>query len=147
MVLISPPVIQFAPAAIEQILAECRDRSLSDVRLFRGVESEGRNPRSHEPSQSRYRARAGRSEIIKHSRINSDSTSRLCPLPRHDPSYVVFDFGKSFFQGSSCHRPRVEKMPVSIRSALDTLIGYLISIPLGSPRHPEGSNSICWTTR
>ena len=44
----------------------------------------------------------------------------------------VFDFGKSFFKGRPVIDLILEKMPVSISIGLwTTLIGYLVSIPLG----------------
>ena len=47
-------------------------------------------------------------------------------------TYAVFDFGNSFFKGRPVIDLILEKMPVSISIGLwTTLIGYLVSIPLG----------------
>ncbi len=47
-------------------------------------------------------------------------------------NYIVFDFGKSFYQDKSVTQLILEKMPVSISLGLwSTLLIYLISIPLG----------------
>ena len=63
-------------------------------------------------------------------------------------SYVVFDFGKSFFKDRSVIDLVLEKMPVSISIGLwTTLIGYLVSIPLGIAKATrEGSRFDAWTT-
>jgi microcin C transport system permease protein len=47
-------------------------------------------------------------------------------------SYIMFDFGDSFFKGGSVMELVVERMPVSISLGLwSTLLIYFISIPLG----------------
>src|SRR5262249_25314617 len=63
-------------------------------------------------------------------------------------SYVVFDFGKSFFKDRPVIDLVLEKMPVSISIGLwTTLIGYLISIPLGIAKATrEGTRFDLWTT-
>ena len=63
-------------------------------------------------------------------------------------NYVVFDFGKSFFRDRSVIDLVLEKMPVSISIGLwTTLIGYLVSIPLGIAKATrEGSRFDAWTT-
>src|SRR5262249_34622174 len=63
-------------------------------------------------------------------------------------SYVLFDFGKSFFKDRPVIDLVLEKMPVSISIGLwTTLIGYLVSIPLGVAKATrEASRFDLWTT-
>jgi len=63
-------------------------------------------------------------------------------------SYVLFDFGNSFFQDKSVAQLVVDKMPVSISiGAWTTLLVYLISIPLGIRKAVrDGSRFDVWTS-
>ncbi|MBM3548446.1 MAG: microcin C ABC transporter permease YejB [Alphaproteobacteria bacterium] len=63
-------------------------------------------------------------------------------------SYLVFDFGNSFFRNGSVFEIVVSKMPVSISLGLwTTLLVYLISIPLGIRKAVrDGSTFDVWTS-
>ncbi len=63
-------------------------------------------------------------------------------------SYVVFDFGDSYFRDRSVVGLVLEKMPVSISLGLwTTLLVYLISIPLGVAKAVrDGSRFDIWTS-
>ena len=63
-------------------------------------------------------------------------------------SYLVFDFGESFFRSISVVDLIIEKLPVSITIGLwSTLITYLVSIPLGIRKAVrDGSKFDSWTT-
>ena len=63
-------------------------------------------------------------------------------------SYLVFDFGESFFKGRDVVDLVLEKMPVSISLGLwTTLIMYLISIPLGIAKAlRDGTPFDVWTS-
>ncbi|MGE0719885.1 MAG: microcin C ABC transporter permease YejB [Alphaproteobacteria bacterium] len=63
-------------------------------------------------------------------------------------SYVVFDFGNSFFRDRRVVDLVLDKMPVSISLGLwTTLLVYLISIPLGiSKAVRDGSRFDVWTS-
>jgi microcin C transport system permease protein len=63
-------------------------------------------------------------------------------------SYLVFDFGTSFFQDRRVVDLIVEKMPVSISLGLwTTLLIYLVSIPLGIAKAVrDGSTFDVWTS-
>ena len=63
-------------------------------------------------------------------------------------SYVVFDFGESFFRNESVVDLVISKMPVSISLGLwTTLLVYLISIPLGVAKAVrDGSRFDLWTS-
>jgi len=63
-------------------------------------------------------------------------------------SYLVFDFGESFFRDRGVVELVIDKMPVSISLGLwTTLIVYLISIPLGITKAVrDGSRFDMWTS-
>jgi microcin C transport system permease protein len=63
-------------------------------------------------------------------------------------SYLVFDFGTSFFRDRRVIDLLVEKMPVSISLGLwTTLLVYLVSIPLGITKAVrDGSTFDIWTS-
>ena len=63
-------------------------------------------------------------------------------------SYLVFDFGTSFFRDQPVVRLLAEKLPVSISLGLwTTLLVYLISIPLGIAKAVrDGSGFDIWTS-
>jgi microcin C transport system permease protein len=63
-------------------------------------------------------------------------------------SYVLFDFGESFFKGRKVTELMFEKLPVSISLGLWTsLITYLIAIPLGIRKAVrDGSKFDFWTS-
>jgi microcin C transport system permease protein len=63
-------------------------------------------------------------------------------------SYLVFDFGNSFFRDRSVADLVIEKMPVSISLGVwTTLIVYLISIPLGIAKAVrDGHRFDVWTS-
>src|SRR5262249_52721311 len=63
-------------------------------------------------------------------------------------SYLTFDFGKSFFRDRSVVQLIRDKLPVSISLGLwTTLIGYLVSIPLGIRKAvKDGSAFDVWTS-
>ncbi len=63
-------------------------------------------------------------------------------------SYLVFDFGQSFFRDRSVVDLVLEKMPVSISLGVwTTLIVYLVSIPLGIAKAVrDGSRFDVWTS-
>ena len=63
-------------------------------------------------------------------------------------SYIVFDFGESFFRDRDVVDLVLEKMPVSISLGLwTTLLVYLISIPLGIAKaRRDGSRFDMWTS-
>jgi microcin C transport system permease protein len=63
-------------------------------------------------------------------------------------SYLVLDFGKSFYQDRSVIGLLVEKLPVSVSLGLwTTLLVYLVSIPLGVAKAVrDGSPFDVWTS-
>jgi len=148
-------VIQFAPGGpIEQILAELQGTAVSATSRFSGggTEVQGGAPKVGTGTEvnSRYRGARGLDpKFIKQLEVqfgfDKPAYVRFLDMIR---SYVVFDFGKSFFKDRPVIDLVLEKMPVSISIGLwTTLIGYLISIPLGIAKATrEGSRFDLWTT-
>src|SRR5215475_7584128 len=148
-------VIQFAPGGpIEQILAELQGTSVSATARFsgEGTEVQGGAPKTGTGNEvnSKYRGARGLDpKFIKQLEVqfgfDKPAYVRFLDMIR---SYVVFDFGKSFFKDRPVIDLVLEKMPVSISIGLwTTLIGYLISIPLGIAKATrEGTRFDLWTT-
>jgi microcin C transport system permease protein len=148
-------VIQFAPGGpIEQILAQLQGTAVSATARFsgEGTEVQSSAPKTGAGSEvnSKYRGARGLDpKFIKQLEVqfgfDKPAYVRLLDMIR---SYVVFDFGKSFFKDRSVIDLVLEKMPVSISIGLwTTLIGYLVSIPLGIAKATrEGSRFDAWTT-
>jgi microcin C transport system permease protein len=148
-------VIQFAPGGpIEQMLAELQGTAVSATARFsgEGTEVQSGAPKTGTGSEvsSKYRGARGLDpKFIKQLEVqfgfDKPAYERFLDMIR---SYVVFDFGKSFFKDRPVIDLVLEKMPVSISIGLwTTLIGYLVSIPLGIAKATrEGSRFDVWTT-
>jgi len=148
-------IIQFAPGGpIEQILAQLQGTAISATSRFtgEGTEVQGGTVKSGANSEinSRYRGARGLDpKFIKQLEVqfgfDKPAYVRFVDMMR---SYVLFDFGKSFFKDRPVIDLVLEKMPVSISIGLwTTLIGYLVSIPLGVAKATrEGSRFDLWTT-
>jgi len=148
-------IIQFAPGGpIEQLLAELQGTAVSATARFsgEGTEVQGGVPKTGTGNEvnSKYRGARGLDpKFIKQLEVqfgfDKPAYVRFIDMIR---SYVVFDFGKSFFKDRPVIDLVLEKMPVSISIGLwTTLIGYLVSIPLGVAKATrEGSRFDLWTT-
>ena len=140
IMLINFVIVQVAPGGpVEQAIAELTGEG-ADIseRVSRGGSENLSGSASANPSQqgasATYRGAQGLDpDFIKEleARFGFDR-------PMHErfwlmlKSYLVFDFGESFFRDRDVVDLVLEKMPVSISLGLwTTLIVYLISIPLG----------------
>jgi len=146
-------IVQAAPGGpVEQMLAQFKGTAVSSTARISGeggdtVNVSGSNS-SGEGEQSRG-TRGLEPELV-------ESVKKLYgfdkpPLERFIlmmKSYVVFDFGESFFRDASVVDLVKEKMPVSISLGLwTTLIVYLVSIPLGIKKAiRDGSTFDVWTS-
>jgi microcin C transport system permease protein len=146
-------VIQFAPGRpIEQILAQLQGTALSATARFsgEGTEVQSSAPKTGAGSEVNSSIGAPRAGSQVHQAARGPPGFDSRPMCAFDMirSYVVFDFGKSFFKDRSVIDLVLEKMPVSISIGLwTTLIGYLVSIPLGIAKATrEGSRFDAWTT-
>ncbi len=133
--------VQLAPGGpVEQALAELKGGTVdatSRIAGTGGAEVQGGNA-SHAPRggdvQSAYRGAQGIppafiAELEKQFGFDKPPLERFIQMVK---SYLVFDFGNSFYRDQSVINLVISKLPVSISLGLwSTLIIYLISIPLG----------------
>jgi len=149
-------VIQVAPGGpVEQLIAEIEGRSVSATARISGQGGETAGSQSQQQASgtggsSRYRGGRGIppeiiAEIEKQFGFDKPAYERFYLMMR---SYLLFDFGKSFNHDRPVVDLVLEKMPVSISIGLwTTLIGYLVSIPLGVAKAVrDGGRFDVWTT-
>jgi len=159
IMLISFAIIQFAPGGpVEQMIAKLSgsDTSISDRLGGGGSDTLGGRNQSQigqgagDSITSKYRGAQGLDpEFIK-----SLEKQFGFDKPAHErfflmmKSYLVFDFGKSYFRDVSVIELIKEKLPVSISLGLwMTLITYFISIPLGIRKAVhDGEKFDTWTS-
>ncbi|MDX1513469.1 MAG: microcin C ABC transporter permease YejB [Gammaproteobacteria bacterium] len=155
IMLINFVIVQVAPGgpveqAIAQITGEGADITLRVTQTGGGDSVGTLKPSATDDVASRYRGAQGLDpEFIKEleQRFGFDK-------PMHErfvqmmKSYIVFDFGDSFFRDRSVVDLVIEKMPVSISLGVwTTLIVYLISIPLGIAKAVrDGHRFDVWTS-
>ncbi|HEU5283494.1 MAG TPA: microcin ABC transporter permease, partial [Burkholderiales bacterium] len=139
IMLINFIVVQAAPGGpVEQAIAQLTGVGAPITeRLTRSGTGEQVGPPAQaqaEPGKSRYRGAQGLDpEFIKEleQRFGFDRPmhERFLRMMR---SYLLFDFGESFFRDRKVVDLVIEKMPVSISLGVwTTLLVYLVSIPLG----------------
>ena len=153
IMLINFLIVQTAPGGpVEQAIAQITGEG-ADItgRITQSGSGETLAPKTLQGSApSRYRGAQGLDpEFIKEleQRFGFDK-------PMHErfflmvKSYIVFDFGESFFRDRDVVDLVLEKMPVSISLGLwTTLLVYLISIPLGIAKaRRDGSRFDMWTS-
>ena len=139
IMLINFAVIQIVPGGpVEQMIAQMTGTAVESTARFSGAgEGEldsGFDASSFEDGDSNYRGAQGLDpDIIKEIEImygmDKPAHERFIKMLK---SYVLFDFGESFFRDQKVTSLVLDKMPVSISLGLwTTLLVYLISIPLG----------------
>jgi microcin C transport system permease protein len=153
IMLINFLIVQTAPGGpVEQAIAQITGEG-ADItgRITQSGAGETLAPKTLQGSApSRYRGAQGLDpEFIKEleQRFGFDK-------PMHErfflmvKSYIVLDFGQSFFRDRDVVDLVLEKMPVSISLGLwTTLLVYLISIPLGIAKaRRDGSRFDMWTS-
>ena len=153
IMLINFLIIQTAPGGpVEQAIAQITGEG-ADItgRITQSGSGETLAPKTLQGSTpSRYRGAQGLDpEFIEEleQRFGFDK-------PMHErffhmvKSYIVFDFGESFFRDRDVVDLVLEKMPVAISLGLwTTLLVYLISIPLGIAKaRRDGSRFDMWTS-
>ena len=154
IMLINFIVVQVSPGgpveqAISQITGEGADITERITRTGAETTTTGRPVVGDAPT-SRYRGAQGLDpEFIKEleERFGFDKPlhERFIQMMK---SYLVFDFGESFFRDQSVVDLVLDKMPVSISLGVwTTLLVYLISIPLGIAKAVrDGSRFDVWTS-
>ena len=131
-------VIQAAPGGpVEQMLAQIQGTSVDATERFSGSASGGETIRSASADTSGGGAYRGARGLPK------DLIQRIEKMYGFDKpiyerfflmmkSYLVFDFGESFFRNRRVVDLVIDKMPVSLSLGLwTTLLIYFVSIPLG----------------
>jgi len=137
--LINFAVIQIVPGGpVEQMIAQMTGTAIESTARFSGnTEGEvGQNLDidSFTNNESKYRGAQGLdSDIIKEIEemygMDKPAHLRFFEMIK---SYLIFDFGESFFRDQKVVALVLDKMPVSISLGLwTTILVYLISIPLG----------------
>ena len=122
--------IQMAPGGpVEQMMLKLEGNNASALSRISGGSTEMKAA-----SSSKYQGAQGVREDLIESLKKEFGFDK--PLPMRFltmiKKYLVFDFGKSFYQDKSVLDLIKEKMPVSVSLGLwSTLLIYLISIPLG----------------
>ena len=124
--------IQLAPGGpVEQMMMKMEGRAVSATASLSGTSS---GVAEQSVSNSKYQGAQGIREELKQQLEKEFGFDK----PLHErfflmiKKYIVFDFGKSFYQDKKVTDLILEKMPVSISlGVFSTLIIYLISIPLG----------------
>ena len=130
-------VVQLAPGGpVEQIIGELTGvgTDITERVTQSGTGETLERAAAREGLDSRYRGAQGLdpefiAELEKRFGFDKPMHERFISMMK---SYVVFDFGQSFFRDRDVVELVLDKMPVSISLGVwTTLIVYLISIPLG----------------
>lgn len=159
IMIINFAVVQFAPGGpIDQIIAQLQGTDVSATARF-GGSSQGdvggqQNTQSRVTTgsdvTSRYRGAQGLDpefleKLEKQFGFDKPIHERFIMMMG---SYLMFDFGESYFRDETVIDLVLDKMPVSISLGLwTTLLVYLISIPLGIRKAVnDGSKFDVWTS-
>jgi microcin C transport system permease protein len=158
IILINFLIVQIAPGGpVEQIIAKLQGLNTSATQRFSGGGGDVNLSTQQMQTQmnvssgaSKYRGAQGLDpEFIKslEKQFGFDKPlgERFLTMMK---SYLLFDFGESYFRNEKVVSLVFEKMPVSISLGLwTTLLIYLISIPLGIAKAVrDGSRFDVWTS-
>jgi len=131
-------IVQTAPGGpVEQMIAQIQGKAVGATERFSGSASGGetmQRPQGEGGGPGAYRgARGLPPEVIQRIErmygFDKPIWERFWIMMK---SYVVFDFGDSFFKNRKVVDLVIDKMPVSLSLGLwTTLLTYLVSIPLG----------------
>jgi microcin C transport system permease protein len=157
IMLISFAIIQFAPGGpVERVIAQLSGNDVSATARIGGSQGDGIGSPSQTSSQhntevgSKYRGAQGLDpefikQLEKQFGFDKPAHERFFLMMK---SYLLFDFGKSYFRDVSVLQLIREKLPVSISLGLwMTLLTYLISIPLGIRKAVhDGQRFDTWTS-
>ncbi len=143
IMLISFAIIQFAPGGpVEKVIAQLTGTDVSATARIGGSQGDGLGATAAgqaaqgggDGGSAKYRGAQGLDpafikQLEKQFGFDKPAHERFFLMLK---SYLVFDFGKSYFRDVSVLQLIREKMPVSISLGLwMTLATYLIAIPLG----------------
>jgi microcin C transport system permease protein len=150
-------VVQVAPGGpVEQMIAQIKGTAVEATARVSGAGQgdAGERAQTRSPTGgdvgSKYRGARGLDpeiirEIERQFGFDKPAHERFLHMLK---SYLVFDFGESFYRDRSVVSLMIDKMPVSISLGLwTTLLVYLISIPLGIRKAvSDGSRFDVWTS-
>ena len=147
-------IVQFAPGGpIEQMLATMSGSAVSATARMGGddsAEALGSGNVNESDLSSRYRGARGVdpeliAELERLYGFDKPAHERFFKMMK---SYLVFDFGDSYFRDQAVVDLVIDKLPVSISLGLwTTLLMYLISIPLGIRKAvKDGAPFDVWTS-
>ena len=143
-------IVQAAPGGpVQQMIAKLKGNTISATERVSGGNSETAAPQQAN-TDSFYRGARGIDPALIKQLVHQYGFDKP-PLERFElmmKSYLMFDFGNSFFQDRSVVSLIRDKLPVSISIGLwTTLFTYLISIPLGIRKAVrDGSAFDTWTS-
>jgi microcin C transport system permease protein len=154
IMLISFAIIQFAPGGpVERIIAQLSGTEVSATARIGGSQSDfSATQQRGGPGETtgKYRGAQGLDpEFIKRLEkqfgFDKPAPERFLLMIK---SFLLFDFGKSYFRDVSVLQLIKEKLPVSISLGIwMTLITYLVSIPLGIHKAVhDGERFDTWTS-
>ncbi|MGE3245129.1 MAG: microcin C ABC transporter permease YejB [Beijerinckiaceae bacterium] len=151
IMLISFVIVQFAPGGpVERIMAQLQGLDQGATGRFTGGSGDLGAAQQAQAMDSRYRGRQGLDQQLvkdleKQFGFDKPAHERFLKMMK---DYFTFDFGKSFFRGSSVVELIKDKLPVSITLGLwMTILSYMISIPLGIRKAVrDGTNFDIWTS-
>lgn len=153
-------IVQVAPGGpVEQMIAKVQGMSVSATARFSGGGADVTAGQENLQRQmdagassgaGKYRGAQGLppefiAELEKQFGFDKPLGERFWLMMKH---YIVFDFGKSYFQDRNVIDLIFDKMPVSVSLGLwTTLLIYLISIPLGIAKAVrDGSRFDVWSS-
>src|SRR5579859_4750950 len=143
-------IVQAAPGGpVQQMIAKLKGNTISATERVSGGNNEVA-PAQQANTDSFYRGARGIDPALIKQLVHQYGFDKP-PLERFElmmKSYLMFDFGNSFFQDRSVVSLIRDKLPVSISIGLwTTLFTYLISIPLGIRKAVrDGSAFDVWTS-
>src|SRR5579859_3917684 len=143
-------IVQAAPGGpVQQMIAKLKGNTISATERVSGGNNEVA-PAQQANTDSFYRGARGIDPALIKQLVHQYGFDKP-PLERFElmmKSYLMFDFGNSFFQDRSVVSLIRDKLPVSISIGLwTTLLTYLISIPLGIRKAVrDGSAFDIWTS-
>ena len=159
IMLLTFTLVQFAPGGpVERMIAQIKGQDVSATAGFAGGSgADAGSGASREQSGAvgspltlEYRGASGLdpdliAELERQFGFDKPAHERFFLMLR---SYLVFDFGESYYRNIRVLDLMLEKMPVSISLGLwTTLLVYLVSIPLGVAKAVwDGSRFDLWTS-
>ena len=156
IMMISFAIIQFAPGGpVERVIAQISGTEVSATARISGSQGDGltstnQSQTTHNEVSGKYRGAQGLDpefikQLEKQFGFDKPAHERFWLMMK---SYLMFDFGKSYFRDVSVLQLIKEKLPVSISLGVwMLLITYLMSIPLGIRKAvKDGQRFDIWTS-